>query len=443
MFMVKEEFSNIKNLFKVRLKMAKNQYTTLALVFTGLFLIPLTSNINNVVSNTANPYNNISDMSEFILFGVIIGIIVSVIIYRTANVKLSVFPQTNNSRLISSLMINYFTVALLASLILAMYLINLGIFKLLSAFSFDIFFALNINFRFIIAGFFVYITYSFLLVAIIELIGAVLRKWTYYAAAILTTLFILLVVNFVRVIEYLPRVLSFLIGEPSLLLFFLKAAGLWLGITAVTLVINRYTVFYKSHNQILKKGIVITCIIVAAVIIVFLPGVLFEVSYSSSESYWGDSFFADENISASFEEFTIDVSHLPAGSRINVEGININVMEPGQWVWSSGDYSAIVSGADSLYNIQGDTILIEYRPAWLLINGVEVLKYTNQQLSANLEGSTLYLNYTRDNVHVMLMPIWNLARQFDYFKDMGVLGTNMLGFTSGGNSTASLWISVE
>ena len=442
MFMVKEEFTNIKNLFRVRLKTAKSGYIAFALVFTGLLLIPLINNIIDIIRNNTRPYNIVSDLSGFILFGVIIGLIISVIIYRTANAKLSVFPQTNNSRLISSLLINYFTVVMILVMILVMYMVNLGVFKLMSAFSYDIVFALNINYKFIITGFFVYLAYGFLLVSLVEFIGAVLRKWTYYAAIILTALFALFIVNFEKVLESLPGALAFLIAEPSLLLFFLKATGLWLAITTITLVVNRYTVFYKSHNQILKKGVVITCIIVAAIVII-IPGTLFEVSYSSGDVLENDgTFIIDEHDYVSIKEFTIDISHLQSGSRVDIDGTNIYIMQSDSWVWQTNG-SAIVSNTESLYSIHGDTIVIWYRPAWFLINGIEVLKYTNQQLSVHLEGNTLFLNYSYDNVHVMLLPIWSLARQFDSFKDMGVLSANVLGFSSGGNRTTNIWIEVE
>ena len=445
MFMVKEEFSNIRKLFLVRLKSATSSYIVFALVFTGLLLIPLVGNINNLVSNITQPYYLVSDLSEFIIFGLIIGLIVSVIIYRAANAKLSVFPQTNSSRLISSMLINYFTVFMILVVILFTYLINLGVFKLMSAFSYNIVFALNIDFKFIIAGFFVYLAYSFLLVSVIELIGAILRKWTYYAAVALTTLFALVVVYFVRIIEHLPGVLAFLIAEPSLFLFFLKAAGLWLAITAVTLVINRYTVFFKSRNQTLKKGVIITCIIIAVATITIVPAVVFEVSYSSNEVFEEEGIWTQNelNFLGSFEEITIDISHIANGRRIDITGTNIQIMEQGEWIWSRDKNSAIVSGVDSLDSIQGDTIVVGYRPAWYLINGIEVLQYTNQQLSVHLEGNTLILDYTRDNVHVILMPIWSMARQFDYFKDAGILSATALGFTSGGNSSASIWIYVE
>jgi hypothetical protein len=325
-----------------------------------------------------------------------------------------------------------------------MYLINLGTFKLMSVFYDNIIFALNIDIEFIIAGFFVYLAYSFLIVSAIELIGAVLRKWTYYAAVALTTLFALVIVNLPRIIGQLSRIFAFLIAEPSLLLFFLKAAGLWLVITAATLLLNRYTVFYKSRSQALKRGTVIICIVIAVAIIAITPAVIFEASYSNSDDYWEEAdWIIDENDYINTEEFTFDISHLPNGSRIDIAGTNIHIWQPGQWVWSSDEAFANVSIADELYNIQGDKITVGYRPAWHLVNGIEVYKYTNQHLSVHLEGNTLILDYTRDNVHVLIMPIWSLARQFDYFKDMDLFTTNALGFTSGGNSRANIWINVE
>jgi len=445
MFMVKEEYANIKNLLRVRLSTQARSFFWLFIVVAVFMVGSGATAIFGVLENIDGFKNfSVADFSVSFFGGVLIGFTIVMFLYRQTNAKLSVFPQTNNSRFISSVIVNYVIAIIGTFAVLVMYLVNLGIINLLTAFRDNIHLALNIDIGFIIAGFFVYLAYIFLIIAVLELVGTILRKWTYYAAIAFIALFSLAVINILRVIEYAPKVLAFLISEPSLPLFFLKAFGLWLVITVAALVINRFTVYGKSPTKA-SKGVVIACVVIAAVISVVAPAVvLFNRASGGSVSVSEIEAITDPVNTAEFDAIRIDVSHLPRGSRIIISGENLVIPDDNgaisSWNWNT---DAVVHGTESLAEIQGDTLIVQFRPPAYIVNGIEILHYTNPQVTAHLDGNTLYIDYTRDSASVVFMPIWGMVRQFDTFKDKGVLSAHSFGFSSGWWGSTNINISVE
>jgi len=153
--------------------------------------------------------------------------------------------------------------------------------------------------------------YSFLIIAVIELIGTILRKWTYYAIAVFVALLSLTIVYMTEVIEYVPKVLSFLTKEPSFGLFMLKGLAVWFAIVVVSLVINRFTVYYKNQGILKTKNIVIICAVIGAVIMIVIQifiilimstgesveyDSVLVVSETPIEDYTGDFFAVYQNI---------------------------------------------------------------------------------------------------------------------------------------------------
>jgi hypothetical protein len=455
MFMVKGELGNIKNLLNIRIKTQARNYIWFFIVAAILITGNLGPAVFGILANSGGFERfMIADLSSSFFIWLTIGFIITMFIYRQTNAKLSVFPQTNNSRFISSLMINYINAALASLMVLFIYLASLGAIKLLSLFRDNIRFALHIDAGFIAAGFFVYLAYVFLIAAVIELAGTILRKWNYYAAITFIALLSLIIINFSRVMEYAPKVLAFLIGEPSLPLFFVKAAGLWLVITAASLIINRFTVYGKSQNKTATKGVVIICVAVAAVILLVVPSLIFFSS--SSESSFSVSETVSETVSnaipipvnpsnaAAFDEIRIDISHLPEGSGINISGANLAIMSESGTV-SNYNYNtdAVVHGADVLNDLQGGTLVIQFRPVAYIVNGIEILQYTNQRVTAYVDGDTLFMDYIRDSASVVFLPVWGIARQFDGFRDKGVLPAHSFGVSSGWWGSTNIFINVE
>jgi hypothetical protein len=316
----------------------------------------------------------------------------------------------------------------------------------MSLFRENIYFALTVDAGFIITGFFVYLVYVFLILSVIELAGTILRKWTYYAAGAFVAGFTLMIVNITHVIEHAPGVLAFLIREPSLPVFFLKAAGLWLVITALALVINRCTVYYKSQSKAGKKDVVIICVVIGLAIAFVFPAVMrFSATPGASFSVSETETSQVEDFFAGFEETRIDVSHLPRGSNINIKGENIAVLsEDGSVSNYHYNSDAVVHGAELLHNIQGDTIVILFRPVSHIVNGIEILQFSNPRITARLDGETLFLSHIRDSANVVIMPMWGIARQFDRFKDKEVFQAHSFGFSSSGwFGSTNVFIGVE
>jgi len=459
--MVKDEFANMQNLLRVRFKTHAKLFMWLFIIYALMLLSSLVSTISSILENINTiHYHIVSDNSVLLLYAIVFGFTVGNIMYRSTNAKLSVFPQTNNSRLVSWLLLNYSVAITIALILLIIYFTNYGVIMLMSVFIDGIHLALNVDFGFIIAGFFVYLMYSFLIIAIIEFVGAVIRKWSYYAIVTFIALFTLMIVNIERVIEHIPRVLSFLIAEPSLILFFKKAIGLWLVITIVTLVLNHFTVYHKSQNQALKKRVTIACIIIAVAVTIVTPIILrFSVTIIdnttntgmvnidgdwNSDQFYSESYFNLMEEIRIAEEIRIDVSHLPAGIKININGENIDVIREGVFViYSSHELKAYVSGVESLENVQGNTLVIRYWHPWFLVNGVEISHFGNPQVIAYLEDDTLFISYIFDKATAMILPVWGMVRQFDIFKDKGVLTGHALGTSAGGSMSISVFIDIE
>ena len=454
----KEELTNAKNLLRIRLKTQVKPFIWLFIVFALFLLNSLIGTITSIVSNENTIiYNIVSDSSVLWLVAIGVGFVIGNIMYRSTNAKLSVFPQTNNSRFISWLLSNYFLVTAIALALLVTYLVNYGVIMLMSVFIDGIYLVLNVDFGFIVAGFFTYLAYSFLIVAIIEFIGTVIRKWLYYAIVTFVALFSLMIVYLEKTIEYIPRMLSFLIAEPSILMFFLKAVGLWLILTGAALVLNRFTVYHRSQNWMLRKRITVACIIIAVVITIITPMIFrFSITImdnSNNAEMWyvdDDDGNWDSDPGSSYyhsfrmEEIRIDVSHLPAGAKINIAGENIDVPKSGDvLIYSSSEMKAYISGAESLENVQGNTLVIQYYIPWYFVNGLEILHYGNPQITTYLEGDTLYINYTFDKATVIVLPVWGMVQQFDIFKDKGVLTGNALGMSAGGSMSVNIFIEVE
>jgi hypothetical protein len=434
MFMVKEEYANIKNLCKVMLITDKHRFLWL-FIPTAIFLaLSIASTVSDIMFHHGDVRQiNIADYSVMFISVIVIMYLTIMFMYRNTNAKLSVFPQTNNTRFIASLIDHYSFAFVLCLTVLGMYLIHLGIIKVMSLLREDIFFALTVDAGFIITGFFVYLLYIFIILSVIELAGTILRKWTYYAAGAFVAAITLIIVNLPHVIEYTPKVLAFLISEPSLPMFFLKGLGLWLVITALALLINCRTVYYKSQSKIKRKDIVTICAVFTAATVFILWAVIRfiatpDVFFPASET----GGLQAEHLFANHQTIRIDVSHLPKGSNINIQGENIAVMaEDGSVSNYHYNSDAVVRGAELLHNLQGDTVVLFFRPVSFVANGIEIMQFSNPRITAHLDGETLFIFHIRDNANVVIMPIWMIARQFDRFTDRELFPAHSVGFSSG------------
>lgn len=446
MFMVKDEIANIKSLLRVRIKTQARGFKLVFVLLTLFVFVPFIGTVSGVVRSDFVRFYNIGDFSLTLLFAIGLAYFVQMLTYRSTNDKLSVYPQTNNSRFISSLLLNAIGVTAFATFVLVTYLIRYGIIFLLSVFMDNVHFALTFSLGFLVAGFFVYIAYCLLLVAIIELVGVILRKWTYYAIVAFTAALSLLIANINTIIQSESNVLAFFVEESSLVVFFLKAVVFLLAIALIAIIINRNTVYHKNHGRALGKGAVIGCIAVTVAVVVVLQFALFRSMTSTPQSAtWAEAVPVPiEDFLSGHEEIRIDISHIPNGSNIEIRVSNREVVaEVVTGARFFSDAPVTINGEDSLRNIQGDTLIISYHPSFFQANGLMLSDFADSQLIANLDGNVLFIDYVIENVQVVFLPIWGFARQFDFFHDRNIFRANMIGISAGGNITPNVWFRVE
>jgi hypothetical protein len=69
--------------------------------------------------------------------------------------------------------------------------------------------------------------------------------------------------------------------------------------------------------------------------------------------------------------------------------------------------------------------------------------FADSQLIADLDGNVLFVDYVIENVQVVFLPVWGIARQFDFFRDRNIFRENIVGISAGGNFTPNVWFRVE
>jgi len=425
MFMVKDEYINTKNLLRARL-LATKPYTTWCVLVVAIFAIGIIGStaIGILQHSQGMQYRQATDFSVSVFVGLLIGYVIGMFIYRSTNKKLAVYPQTNNSRFLSSLISNYVAIVGVAVVLLMIYLMHFGTVRLMSVFIDGIHFAFNFSLGFVFAGFFVFLSYSFLIVATIELFGVILRKWRHYAVIVFTVILSVMIGNWNGIADHMQNTLAFIIGESSLVMFFLKAAGLWFILTVLAIVINKYTVYNKSHSRLILKWVIATCIGVVIIVQLLFTFVFPTQHPTVTESFdawdWVDDFGP--------EEIRIDISHLSAGSIINISASeNIIFSEMGgHWVSPmAGEINAYLSYP--LDNIQGDTLIVNFQLPRYALNGIELYDFSDAQVTTHLEDDTLFINYYIESTYVIIMPIWSFARQFSIFQDRGLFFDSAFG----------------
>ena len=460
--MVKKELASISKLVKIKLHTQKWSlfwFSLIAFILcaVGVFIVVI-GIINHNEPGFA--HHSINDFSNTFFYGIVLLCTIFMFLYRYTNKYYNVFPQSNTGRFASNLVYNYVWVFLLCFAALAIYLLSYGAIMLFSAFREDVYFALVFDIRFVLVGFLAYVLYCFLAVAAIEFIGVVLRKWRLYAAVVLTALVASSVYGASSVVfQRGVGMLSILTDEPSFVLFALKAAGIWIFITALSLLINRCTVHYKTHDPAQTRNTAIICVALAVAIIA-TPQIFERTRIDADDvvPHVAGTHDVDDFITRFFEyadEILIDISHLPRGTDINLitnifDGDRSFAGNIDEDMWAGGGLvvtgvrqRAFVGGRDSLENIQGDTLVIRFRPPWHLVNGIEVMHHINPRLYVRLEGENLYMAYEFNRANVVSIPIWSIAGQFGDFRERGVVSRYWLTRSGGGNMSANISISVR
>lgn len=427
MFMVKDEYLNIKKLLNVKIKAYKNNLIWFFIVVLIIFISNLVQTVANVlfVYTEGIKSHIIQDYSYIFFFSLLFAYFILMLLYRNTNNYLSVFPQTNNSRFITSQILNCLIAVMVGTTVLIMYLLDYTIFSIISYFKNGIYLIYDFDVGFIIVGFITFMIYSFIIIAISGLIGAVLLKWRYYAIVSFTLIVSLIISNFKKVIEYAPKLFAFLLNEPKPVLFIIKGIGLCIIINVISLVINNNTIYYKSQKKITASKLVIFCTTIGITPIISI--ILLNHSYTNSSTNSSINLSMvdeiDEKYISKFEKIRIDVSHLPKGSKIKIEGDNIFI----PYVSTAYSiYDIAVNNTELLNSLQGDTIVINYSLPEHYVYDYAMSKFTKPEITINLAGDTLYINYTYENADVIFLPIWSIAKQFECYKNKNLIDNFMI-----------------
>lgn len=462
---VKEEFASIKSLLKVKFRIYKNGFWAYMFIMLGVLLVNLFPLVVSLVRADGDPGvrdYTVADMSITLFAGLVIGLIINMFLYRHTNDKQSVFPQSNTSRFAATQIVNYAVVIVVALMLLVIYSVNYGVILWLAQSYNSIRLALNFDIGFMLAGCLTFLLYAFLVAAVIELIGVILRKWTYIAAVIFIAFIVLGIVYMQPVFEYIPEIFAFLTREPSLGLFTLKALGLWFGILALSFVINKFTIYHKSGDFNIKNRTVVIAIAIAVLLAIGIPTLVFGVFRTDStavsypvavpeEGSFDDEYF--ELLFAGMPEIRIDVSHLPRGSSVYLQTENIILPK----IWNEDEFNvyfssrtagmmrftAVIYDMSVLEDIQGDTIVIRSTRPVYIANGIDLADFANLRITASLEGYILNIAFEFTPVQVVIMPMWGIARQFEHWADKGLYTESGLGYWTGGNSQSEILITVE
>ncbi len=377
------------------------------LVLTLPSLMPLIS-LYSKNTQSAITSHQINDFSGMLLFGIGIAIVVMEVLYRQNNNTIAVYPQTNATRFASHLIVNHWLVLVGNLLSLSIYLLQMALLTVVAANNPNLIVPLRFDLGFVLMGFFTYVLYSFLLVAFVALVGAFLRKFHIYAAAVILGLLVAVFTNLNRAYGVLQNVLNFLLKESDPLTFALKAAVLWLVLIGLAALLNHYTVYYKSH-RVLPMWAVGSAIGLAVGVagIVAVVGIFAGIAVISEEQ---------EATKIDFQQITLDISHLPKGSSLKLAGNNVALLQDDQSEWFSSELMYISPSPD-IENIQGDTLTVLYRLPEHIANEQDLMAYAHPSFTAHLEGDTLQLEYTyTPNKRVVFVPVWQLASQFTCFQ---------------------------
>lgn len=427
MFMDKTELKNTIALSKIKLKVNKKRMIGFLFTAAALILANFIPSLITMfkVTDAVMPFV-LQDFSIVFSIAAIFVIIILTSLYRQTNEYYSVFPQTNNSRFISSQIYFYIIFVCMTVVLLLIYLLQFGIFKVLSIFNTNIILAYKFNLGFIISGFFVLLTYGFIIISFVSLIGTLVRKFRIYTTIIAVIFVGILFANIKSIIQILPAKLAFLIGESNIFLFIAKGLIIWIVSVLVSILINKYTVYYKSSIKFSKQitaGICVAGVIIAVISSFVLPQQKITVRNTVT------SIKSSEGLN-DVRKIILDAASVLKGSKIdvvsNIANIDVNIM----------NLQYDVSVRNGFENFKGEKIIITYKYPIDKLNGYDLISYTYPKFTAVLDGNTLNVNFTYEkNVKVIFIPTWSFMWQFDQFKtknifkeDLGTSFTNSGGF---------------
>jgi len=470
MFVAKKELINAVRLARLGLKSNKRGMIILAAIAVIVLLSELIPAVIMILRhNEPVEFQHFIDISNGFIVCVVLGIMLSWWLYHNENNNIAVFPQTNTARFLAYQIWLYSIVTCSALALMVIYLIQYGVIAALAVGRDNVHIIYDFNILLVLSGFVVRVIYTAIIVAAITLVAALLRKFRLYAAIFFTALFILLIF-YVEAHDFVAFVLGFLVLESSLGFFVLKGITIWAVLFIVAFVINKHTVYYKSHSRESVLGLLASGV-VAAVIVITVGGLpLHFISNQPRES--SVAVIEEIGFDAPWQRaelrMEIDISSLPDGSVIDLQVsgdiavIPAELAEQQSMQWQHGGrYTTIIFSDGTVKNIPGghlillhpywvlqnfvmdssyaDTLHIMYNYPFLMLNGVDMWHLANPRFDIRFEGSTLYIDYTFEkDVDVILFQTWSFMNQFDVFRNQNLFAEQT--DTWGAPVNLNLWI---
>lgn len=428
MFMGKVEWENTIKLLKIRNKESQ-VVKGICFVLLALFGIDLYSVIRKIMEHSSEVvaihYQTYS-VWAFVL--IMICLCLVVMNYNQYHCKIQIFPQSKKSELVSFLLFCYQSIIKVLIFSLVLYLIQYGISEILTMFFDNVNHVYKFNILFILSGFLVNILYGFLIISFIILLGVLDRKYRITFRIIAIGAFLISYINYVKGNYILNRILGFIMGETSIIIFTIKGTFLLLVFIAICLYINEKTKYYQ-----VDKGFILSNAIVGVAIglIMYIVLSFFMFSTDKMESSIVEVKepkinFGNQQVNNSYK---VDVSHLPDGSTILL------------------NFPKKLSEEYSLYydnesvNLTNDQIIIDFVRVRKFADWVDLYQFMDVQIDQKLEGNTLILNIvSKENVKVFFISPFSFMWQFDYFRDKQILKEKAGSMGGGGGGNISIYL---
>jgi len=440
MFMAKSELKNVARLIRVKLSgMTSGVLVISAILIATFLLVTLIINIFKLFpANDFLKHHLFLDYSPWFMAGLAVVIAVTNSYYRQINRNFEVYPQTGVSRFLSTQALSYIWIILAAVLCVVLYAIQYGAVAGIASFLKNIHLINKFEAEFVLVGFAVMIVYLSVIAGFASLIAALIRKF-----GVPTVIFIAAIIGFTLGRDDIAEsVVGSLTFEPSLILFFIKGVATCLVLFVITFFVDKRTV-YVGESAMISEGFA-SGLTAAFIIFVLLVNVQWnEYQYEHGKKYVYNVVRPKSSAEIELWEWTnaeshgeivLDASALPKGSKINISD-GVKIVDPQQYLKNKnfyyfGDHFTsphILLKYDprELSDFTGEKLVISYKLKHLVINWRDLRSPADQKVSARLEGTTLYIDYTYDkdyiydkNVKTAFIPVWWFMRQFDYYKSI-------------------------
>ena len=365
------------------------------------------------------------DMTAFFFIGMLAGQAINAVLYRSAHNRTALYPQTDLSRFLSTYIIQAAIISLFLISMLAMYLLQAGVITAVASARPYVYMAAGFDWAHTMRTFAALCLYVFLGNALIQLAAALFRLswlWTSAAGIVLGVVALAgegtswLMRQIVIAVELFTK-------EPSFPAFLLKVCLAWLALSALTLLAVRFTRFHKSARHLSPKTI-ISIVAGVAVATVLLSGLMMRLSPGTVISPFGTGSSNYMSHPGDIVVF-LDVSHLPVGTPLKLEGENVWLPIVGEREWEykfNNQSRPAMSDFNLNYNSlsgeiltvpQSGRLILRYTLTTMVRDGYVISDYVNQRVEAYVDGDTVHINFLFDKgVRVVDLPFLRFIRQF-------------------------------